>query len=249
MNCDEVQPLLHAFMDGELEFAESDNLDRHLSSCTECRHELDHWSALRSRIRESMAYYRAPRELERQVRFALSGAIRLDTPAKSRPGQWRLLGTIAAAIFICISLSIPMFLRVSLERRNLENSYVAAHSRALLRGGTDVTSTDQHTVKPWLAGKLPFSPPVSDLASEGFPLQGGRVDYIAGSPAAALVYLRRLHRIDVFVQPSAERSSLSEFTHNGFNAIAWQKDNFIFTAVSDLNAGELHQFARLLGAH
>ena len=111
----------------------------------------------------------------------------------------------------------------------------------------DVVSSDQHTVKPWFNGKLPFSPPVADLRAEGFPLEGGRVDYAGESPVAALVYGRRLHRIDVFVWPSAGRKAPpAHFERNGYNEISWEKDNFLFTAVSDLNDAELTAFVNLL---
>jgi len=124
---------------------------------------------------------------------------------------------------------------------------LSAHERALIGRSVDVISSDQHTVKPWFNGKLPFSPPVIDLALDGFPLKGGRVDYAGARPIAALVYGRRLHEIDVFVWPSAgESSPPSRFQRNGYNEITWEKDNFLFTAVSDLNEAELTAFTNLL---
>jgi anti-sigma factor RsiW len=110
----------------------------------------------------------------------------------------------------------------------------------------DVVSTDQHTVKPWFNGKLVFSPPVADLAAEGFPLEGGRVDYVGGNPVAALVYRRRLHRIDVFVWPADGVTAPANFERNGFRELSWTKGGFRFTAISDLNSGELASFADLL---
>src|SRR5205823_5589301 len=95
-------------------------------------------------------------------------------------------------------------------------------------------------------GKLPFSPPVIDLGPEGFPLEGGRLDYVVGNPVAALVYRRRIHRIDVFVRPSAGQQTPPAFEWNGFRELSWTKDSFLFTAVSDLNAAELRTFAELL---
>jgi anti-sigma factor RsiW len=125
--------------------------------------------------------------------------------------------------------------------------FLSAHQRALIGRSVDVVSSDQHTVKPWFNGRLPFSPPVTDLRAEGFPLEGGRVDYAGERPIAALVYSRRLHRIDVFVSPSAGRKAPpAHFERDGFNELSWEKDHFLFTAVSDLNAAELAAFADLL---
>jgi anti-sigma factor RsiW len=112
----------------------------------------------------------------------------------------------------------------------------------------DVRSTDQHTVKPWFLGKLDFSPPVDDFAPLGFPLVGGRLDYVAGRPVAALVYQRRQHTINVFVWPAADSNEAPTDTRalRGFQVRHWTRDGMAFWAVSDLNDTELDQFARAL---
>jgi anti-sigma factor RsiW len=113
---------------------------------------------------------------------------------------------------------------------------------------TDVLSSDQHAVKPWFAGKLDFSPPVKDLAAEGFPLVGGRLDYIERRPVAALVYRRRKHTINLFVWPEegAPSPPRAENTPHGYNLINWNENGMTYWAVSDLDATELAEFAKLV---
>jgi anti-sigma factor RsiW len=150
-------------------------------------------------------------------------------------------------VTFCALVSAPFLVNARNQRQLVAEELLSAHQRALLGRSVDVVSSDQHTVKPWFNGKLPFSPPVADLRAEGFPLEGGRVDYAGDRPVAALVYSRRLHRIDVFVWPlGGQRRPPAYFQRNGYNEISWEKDDFLFSAVSDLNDAELAQFADLL---
>jgi len=113
-----------------------------------------------------------------------------------------------------------------------------------------VASSDTHTVRPWFAGKVDFSPDVQDLAATGFPLAGGRVDYVGGSKVAALVYSRNKHIINVFVSPVGQfdAGGLLEASRNGYAIIDWQVGDLRYRAVSDLNATELREFVRALNA-
>ena len=128
----------------------------------------------------------------------------------------------------------------------LAEELVSAHVRSLESGHlTDVESSDQHEVKPWFAGKTDFSPPVHDLAAEGFPLIGGRLDYLAGHPAAALVFHRNKHIINVFIWPAGTGAGprSEETARRGYNIVSWEQAELQFCAVSDLNRAELESFA------
>jgi anti-sigma factor RsiW len=194
-----------------------------------------------------MYYHTAPEHLRDRVRLALRGAEYFDRPAR-RP-HWKAWSAVAATVALCAVLSGPYLLSQRNRGQLVADELLSAHQRALIGRAVDVASSNQHTVKPWFNGKLPFSPPVIDLASEGFPLAGGRVDYVADRPVAALVYDRRLHHIDVFVWPAAgDATPAAQFERNGFHEISWKKDGFVFGAVSDLNAAELTGFVNLLRA-
>ena len=111
----------------------------------------------------------------------------------------------------------------------------------------DVPSSDQHTVKPWFAGKLDFSPCVKDLKAQGFELKGARLDYVDNRPVAAIVFQRRQHLINLFVWPETLKrlSAMASFAQNGFNIVRWSSGGLEYWAISDMNAEELAQFARL----
>jgi anti-sigma factor RsiW len=130
------------------------------------------------------------------------------------------------------------------DRGGPADTVVAAHIRALQPGHLmDVASTDQHTVKPWFDGRLDYAPPVRDLAAEGFPLAGGRLDYVGHWPVAALVYRRALHVIELFVWPADGASAANAGSRDGYNFVRWRQDGMTFWAVSDLNGRELAAFA------
>ena len=245
MTCDEIKPLLNPRLDDEIDPVPRAYFDAHVKTCSSCAKDLEGLESVCHCIRGAMPYNEAPAHLRDQVRFALRGAGYVDSSARRM--AWRPWGAVAAAIAVCALVSAPFFVNARNQSQFVAEELLSAHERALAGRSLDVMSSDQHTVKPWFNGRLPFSPPVTDLRAEGYPLEGGRVDYAGERPVAALVYSRRLHRIDVFVWPAAgEKAPPGHFERNGYNEISWKTDKFLFTAVSDLNTAEMKAFTRLL---
>ncbi|WP_431267084.1 anti-sigma factor family protein [Dankookia sp. P2] len=204
-----------------------------------------------------------PPWLERPLRVAAS-AVRGARPAARRRLPWtrnaRLPGLALAAGLAAgvVLVTGPRSGPGDADAGALQREVVASHVRSLLVPGRleDVASSDRHTVKPWFAGRLDFSPPTPDLAEAGFPLDGGRLDYLDGRPVAALVYRRRGHVINLFVWPAtrAGGSTAPQLTgtgtgrDSGHAVVRWTQGGMTFWAVSDLNGMELVDFARLFSA-
>ena len=246
MNCQSVQARLGAYLDGELPEAEAAAIAAHLKGCAACAASLDRLRAVRAAVRNELATYRAPDTLRMRVRDAVRDA----APAVSTPRTpvWSWLAVAAAVV-----LAVAGTWKVASDRAAatvLTEELLAAHVRSLMPGHlTDVLSSDQHTVKPWFDGRLDFSPPVWDETAGGFPLVGGRLDYVGERPVAALVYARRLHHINVFVWPDREASpgaGASRAERNGYHLVRWTDAGMVFWAVSDLNPSELGELVRLL---
>ena len=241
MTCETAIRLLEPFLDDELEASQRADVAAHLATCRTCAVVYAPLLELRQGIRSHAPYYRAPDGLRDRVRASLRQAER--RPANS----WRAIA-IAAAILLAISAAFNIALMKSRTAGGdvIAGNILASHIRSLM--GThllDVPSTDQHTVKPWFNGKLDFSPDVRDFAAQGYPLIGGRMDYIDGHPAAALVFQRRKHIVNVFTWPSNAPDGDAGLSRNGYQIVHWSRGGMTYWAVSDLNSGELSQFAAL----
>jgi anti-sigma factor RsiW len=238
MTCDEVRPLLHAYADGELDLVKSVEIDRHLEECEECSQALEEIGELRSAVASPSLYRRPAPGLEARVRRQIS------------PNR---VVTMQAAAWVAIAAALVLAVLGTWEfRRQRENVLVSelmtSHVRSLMAEHLfDVRSSDQHTVKPWFTGKLNFSPDVTDFAAKGYPLAGGRLDYIEGRAVAALVYQRNKHVINVYIWPGDTPATLLQ--KDGFNFEHWPQNGMNYWAVSDLNRAELNDLARLLGKH
>lgn len=209
---------------------------------------------LSSQIRRHGTRHTAPDTLRAAIRtqIALADAGRTDpaTPPKPTRGAWFALPWRTASVSFALGLAcalivLPLAQHLDLNAP-LDADLVADHVRALQVGPlTEVVSTDRHTVKPWFQGRLDYAPPVFDLAPQGFPLMGGRIEHLRGSTVAALAYARNRHVIDVFVSPSAARSAPVRSQHKGFNVLHWADGSMQYWAVSDLERAEMERFAQL----
>ncbi|MBZ5723838.1 MAG: anti-sigma factor [Acidobacteriia bacterium] len=240
-------------MDGELDLRSQLEIERHIEKCEACAAVYQVQQRVRSAIAHPSLYFQAPAGLDRKIASALRKAERAGRSplGKSWPKLWRAAG-VAAAFAIAAAV---IWMAVVLPRRSSEDliarDVVASHVRSLMPGHlTDVPSSDQHTVKPWFNGRLDFSPPVKDLAAEGFPLVGGRLDYLAQAPVAAAVYRRRQHYINLFMWPESRGGSAKPGpqARQGYNLLHWTGAGMNFWAVSDLNMGELEEFVRLVSS-
>jgi len=244
MDCAIDQHLLEGYLDGELAFERTLEVEAHLASCRTCDSEVQSWKDVRGTLQRSDLYHRAPTHLEEKIRRLVPQENRGERLPWFRRWIWAGGGAAfaTAALLIAFMLSRP-------PAPSAEQEIVSSHIRSLMANHLmDVISTDQHTVKPWFDGKLDFAPPVVDLASAGFPLVGGRLDYANGRPVAALVYQRQKHLINVFIWPiessSAKLPGIQ--TIQGYNLVFWQRDGMYFCAASDLNVAELGEFVQLL---
>ena len=250
MNCAEARDLVHLYLDQELDLVRVVDVDKHLQSCAACRALYDEQRTLRSAVRRDAAYDRAPPELRERLRFSLRA--QADEPARPRvrwPRRWNAVAAIAAAVVLSVSAALYLVLPTLPDR--LVDDLVSSHVRSLMANHlADVASSDQHTVKPWFDGKLDYSPPVDDLTAQGFPLIGGRLDYVNDRPVAALVYRHRLHVINLFVWPRANghEQKPRALMRQGYNLLHWTRRGMEFWAVSDLNEAELKQFVDEISA-
>jgi anti-sigma factor RsiW len=245
--------LLGAHLDGELDAVNDRELQDHLRGCPRCLAAAGHQENLHRTVRRTAPYYRAPAGLETRIREALQAhppvaQERTDLPRSAgRRAFWPW--PAAAATIAAIAVAVWIGSAVTSRRAAsdfLAEEIISAHVRSLQGAHlTDVASSDQHTVKPWFAGKIDFAPPVHDLAADGFPLLGGRLDYAAGHPAAALVFQRNKHFINVFIWPlsAGQAPPAAVFERRGYNLVFWQEGELTLCAISDLNRTELETLA------
>jgi anti-sigma factor RsiW len=264
VNCKEATNLIDGYLDGELDPLISQTIEQHLRDCPSCDQAYTAHGSLMRAIGSASPYYRAPAGLRERIQSSLRVEIAgqpvrdLVQPAqrlypRSQPVEktflsgmpWNWLA-LAAAIVVAaiITFNLAPRLRPGTDQL-LATQLIASHVRSLMANHlTDVASSDQHTVKPWLDTKLDFAPPVVDLTNVGFPLIGGRLDYLDNRPVAALIYQRRKHFINLFVWPMESNAvnAPQTISRQGYHLLHWVDSDFNYWAVSDVNAADLQTF-------
>lgn len=252
MECKESRDRMSAYADGELDAAAMAQLTRHLAQCPDCARACEQLFALRAAVKQHAGGHAAPAFLSQRVRQALQEEVKQAKKA-SRVWKWTQLPWtwinfgVASASTAALAVTLALYLSVPSEAERLDQEIVASHFRSLMPDHlADVASSDQHTVKPWFSGKLDFSPPVHDLAQAGFPLIGGRLDYIGQRPVAALAYRRHQHVLNLYVWPDgAKRDAPPRLTvRQGYHLLRWSRSGMHYQLISDLNVAELMDFER-----
>jgi anti-sigma factor RsiW len=248
MDCNDALHLIDADLDGELDLVRHLDLAAHLAACPACARQAEAARARRAAVRELTPRFTAPPHLANRIRVALAAegaSVTTGTRAAPRARFWWPAWNVAG---LAASLAFAVFAgftwgNARARANRLHDEAIADHVRSLQADHlTDVASTDRHTVKPWFAGRLDFSPPVIDLAESGFPLIGGRLEHIDGRTAAALVFRHRQHVVNLFIWP-AEPVRGRHSSQAGYHAESWSAGGFNFLAVSEIPADEIHEFA------
>ena len=247
MDCKEAKTWLHGYMDGELDLARTMEIESHLETCAACARARDNQHVLRDSIQAGGLSWRCPDRLRTNIESLVFRELRRRNARPNIPRWW--LAIAASLLLAGVSWFALGPMSGELSNAPIAQQVVASHVRSLLADHLmDVASSDRHTVKPWFAGKLDFAPMVADLSAEGFPLIGGRLDYLDHRPVAALVYQRRQHVINLFIWSSehATDDSLHSATYQGYQIVHWNQTGATYWAISDLNVSELHHFTKLI---
>jgi anti-sigma factor RsiW len=243
-----------AFIDGEVAETEAPAAERHIAGCADCQAFCADAASLSDAVRTSATRYATPAHLRRRVRAMLEAESADDERGRwrsarderaSRRSFWR--GAFGGAGLTGLAAGLAILAVQPPSAGGLVEQVTQAHTKALMSGRTiAVASSDHHTVKPWFAGRIDLSPPVRDFAAQGFKLVGGRLDKVAGSPAAVLVYQHGRHQVELFVWSDRGASLPAQGVRHGYHAMFWKSGDLDFAAVSDTATPELANFVQLV---
>ncbi len=229
---------LDAYVDGELELSHRLRIERAIANDAGLRARAENLAALRGALREHATYHAAPDALRQRIATLATPSRTRDVPVRHR-WSWRPMAVAFAAALV-LALGVQLALSNGRHDARLTDEVVASHVRSMLGERTvDVASSDHHTVKPWLSGRLDYSPPVRDTQLNGAAFVGGRIDYLDGRPVAALVYRQGPHLVNWFVWPTADPDRAETLTSaRGFEVAHWTRAGMTHWVVSDLNRAE-----------
>ena len=252
MDCAKAGMMIECYADGELDAVTSAAIEKHLEHCARCQGALERLNSLSLLIKDTAPYHSAPERLSRAINARVPTANAASSRAGARWWQrwWQPVALVAVTAVVTWMAALQ--LNPPATKQLVVAEVISSHARSRLTGHVaDVASSERHTVKPWLSSRLDFSPPVLDLTSAGFPLVGGRLDYLDHRPVAVLVYRRRQHVIDLFIWPQSEARS-APITHiaseRGYQVMQWTDRGMAFWAISDLNAPELKTFSEMFSS-
>jgi anti-sigma factor RsiW len=247
MDCPTCETLVDAYLDGELSATESAEFERALANCPTCAHRLEEARALSDLLR-GLPAEPAPdllrARIDRELR-AISAKSRPDVARPAvRPGYMRW-GAMAASLIVAASIGWIGGSFSTQSGRDTDELLASYMRVASSEQPVDVVSSDRHTVKPWFAGRIDYSPPVYDLTAAGFPLLGGRLDVFDGRKVAVLVYRRNQHKVAVMVRPAESNTGapVDVTQRDGFTIGQWRHAGFEMRAASDISPAEMQQLA------
>jgi anti-sigma factor RsiW len=251
MNHDEAAKLLGPYRDGELDLNTCVKVEEHLADCIECQKHLAAENEFTEIIRAETPRFTPSPFLKTRVRAALREQAGESAPAAySTKTAWQQLsqmwGYFGAVLGVMVMVAVAFSWAQKIPQ--LAVDAIADHVRSLqVSHLVDVASTDQHTVKPWFAGKLDYSPQVIDLTPSGYPLIGGRLDVLDRRNVAAIIYQRRKHYINLFIWPAdADTLNGALYNKDGYHALGWTKSGMNYLAVSELGEKELREFVGMI---
>jgi anti-sigma factor RsiW len=247
VECHEAQDVIHAYFDGELDLVRTLDFERHIQECQACSQGHESLAKTRRSIHSAGLYFKAPPGLEQRIALDIRKAGG-QAPALpiSIARRWM---AVAASLALVAITTWAIVTRPGASAENLLALEVrSSHVRSMM--GThllDVQSADQHTVKPWFDGRLDFAPQVRDFKADSFPLLGGRLDYLAERPVAALVYGHEKHLINLFIWPAKNKADgpVLESVDKGYSMVHWTREGMNYWAISDMSNQVLRHFADL----
>jgi anti-sigma factor RsiW len=237
--CPDKELLLHALADGELDAGNTLALEAHVATCAGCAADLAAIREVKARLAATPAGYQAPASLLARLDAAIEAETAPPPRRRLAPATWVMSGAMGA---LAASLALVVLLP---SGASLQSQLVDAQARSLeAQHLVDVQTSDRHTVKPWFNGKVDFAPPVVDLAPQGFPLVGGRLDRVDGRRVAALVFHHGAHVINLFAWPGDAPAAATLEHREGYSLVRWGRGGLTFWAVSDVDSGSLMAFQK-----